>query len=108
MDTKGRPTKLEDIISAESLITVMRQPMDSSLDAIADDIKEYTSDVYSLEIRKVIREHIKLQPLKIMLLMIASTPDAIVSAYMEALVASIDKAIREKAEVDELRQMADR
>jgi hypothetical protein len=108
MDAKGRPTKLEDIISADSLITVMRQPLDTNMDAVKAEITEYNSNNYSLEIRKAIREYIKLQPMKIMLLMIASSPDAIVSAYMEALIASIDVAIKQRAEVDELREMADR
>lgn len=112
MDTKGRPTKLEDIISADSLITVMRQPIDrldmGNAEAVKAEITEYNSNNYSLEIRKAIREYIKLQPMKIMLLMIASSPDAIVSAYMEALVASIDRAIKQRAEVEELREMAGR
>lgn len=106
MDSNGRPTKLEDIITAESLIAVMKIPVNrGDIDA---EIVEYKSGIYSLEIRMAIKEYIKSRSLNVMLMMMTSSPEMVVSAYMEALVASIDRTIKQRAEMDELREMADK
>lgn len=103
MDTKGRPTKLEDIISAENLLAIFHGPHmePDRLDKIKHDDK-----IYSIHLRKAVIDFLD-SNLGVQI-GIRIQPAHMLAGIVEALLVCIDDAIRQRAECDELREMAGR
>lgn len=111
MDSKGRPTKLEDIITAESLLEMLIKLPEMVRDhGSPKQFRDQPS--HSNTITKIICNYLHTDKLEetILLMAVATVgdPARLVCAWMMIILMAIDEAIKQRAEVDELREMADR
>lgn len=110
MDSKGRPTRLEDIISAGELIAQMGLDRSDRSSDPMNDKEIFDNPKLSNELIKKVEKFIghKFDVSPQLVLGTVLMPKQMVMAMVTALLICVDKTIMARAECDELREMADR
>ena len=102
MDAKGRPTRLEDIITAESLMAILKAPAlnrEEMMGMLTDPSHSLGIMEGMAKIAAAMSDNASIN------VSLIFNPESVIDGLLKGIIICIDDAIRQRAEVDELNGM---